>query len=115
MNDLDPVIHQPTRLRLMMALSGVEQADFVFLQNSLGLTQGNLSTHMARVEAAGYVAVTKSFENRMPRTRYRLTDLGRQRLREYWSALDAIRDLAATSAPAPSAPNGRKPRPSTGT
>jgi DNA-binding transcriptional ArsR family regulator len=92
-SDLDPIVHQPTRLRLLMALSGVATADFVFLQSSLGLTQGNLSTHMTKLEEAGYVEVTKTFENRMPKTRYRLTDLGKERLDAYWQALDAIRGL----------------------
>ena len=100
MTDLDPIIHQPTRLRLLMALSGVEQADFVFLQSSLGLTQGNLSTHMTKVEEAGYVEVSKSFENKLPKTRFRLTGLGRERLGEYWEALDQIRRLAGGAGPA---------------
>jgi DNA-binding PadR family transcriptional regulator len=95
--DLDPIVHQPTRLRLAMALSGVETADFVFLQSSLGLTNGNLSTHMAKLEEAGYVEVAKTFENRLPKTRYRLTDLGRQRLDAYWQALDEIRGRGGKS------------------
>jgi len=90
---LDPIVHQPTRLRLLMALSGVATADFVFLLSSLGLTQGNLSTHMAKLEEAGYADVSKTFENRMPKTRYRLTDLGKERLDAYWETLDAIRGL----------------------
>jgi DNA-binding MarR family transcriptional regulator len=106
MTDLDPIIHQPTRLRLLMALSGVEQADFVFLQSSLGLTQGNLSTHMTKVEEAGYVEVSKSFENKLPKTRFHLTALGRQRLSEYWQALDQIRQLAGGAGPA----GKRRPR-----
>lgn len=95
MAELDPVVHQPTRLRLLMALSGVETADFVFLQSSLGLTQGNLSTHMTKLEEAGYVEVTKTFEGKLPKTRYRLTDLGRNRLNEYWQQLDQIRSMHA--------------------
>lgn len=95
MADLDPVIHQPTRLCLVMALSGVETADFVFLQSSLGLTQGNLSTHMARLEGAGYVEVIKTFEGKLPKTRYRLTKLGRDELAEYWRQLDRIRGMSA--------------------
>ena len=91
MADLDPVIHQPTRLRLMMMLSGVAAADFTFLQNSLGLSNGNLSTHMAKLEQAQYVTVTKTFEGKLPKTRYQLTDLGRERLEQYWRELDEIR------------------------
>jgi DNA-binding transcriptional ArsR family regulator len=106
MSELDPIIHQPTRLRLLMALSGVEQADFVFLQSSLGLTQGNLSTHMTKVEEAGYVEVTKTFEGKLPKTRFHLTALGRERLGEYWEALDQIRALAGRAGPA----GKRRPR-----
>ena len=110
MSDLDPIVHQPTRLRLLMALSGVATADFVFLQSSLGLTQGNLSTHMTKLEEAGYVEVSKTFENRMPKTRYRLTDLGRERLHAYWQALDAIRGLREKDGPALPGSAGRSPR-----
>lgn len=90
-DDLDPTIHQPTRLRVMMLLSGVEEADFTFLLKALGLTNGNLSVHMRKLEDAGYVEVTKEFRGRMPNTAYGLTSLGRRRLSEYWQAIDAIR------------------------
>jgi DNA-binding MarR family transcriptional regulator len=90
-DDLDPVIHQPTRLRVMMLLLGVREADFTFILNTLGLTNGNLSIHMRKMEETGYVEMTKSFQGRMPNTTYRLTDLGRRQLAAYWQALDAIR------------------------
>jgi len=91
MDELDPVIHQPTRLRIMMLLSGIREADFTFLLKTLCLTNGNLSIHTRKLEDAEYIETTKSFQGRMPRTTYRLTELGRARLREYWDALDAIR------------------------
>jgi DNA-binding transcriptional ArsR family regulator len=91
MRDLDPTIHQPARLRILMILSGADSADFTFLQQTLGLSKGNLSTHMARLEEKGYVKVTKSFRGTMPHTSYRLTKLGRTDLGAYWEAVDAIR------------------------
>jgi DNA-binding transcriptional ArsR family regulator len=87
----DPNIHQPTRLRIIMLLSGVQEVDFKFLLTTLGLTNGNLSAQAGKLEEAGYVAISKSFEGKIPRTRYRLTDLGRERLAAYWQEMDEIR------------------------
>lgn len=98
MTDLDPDIHQPTRLRLLAVLSGVKAADFQFLRAALGLTQGNLSSHMSRLEEIGYVEVTKAFEGKLPKTTYRLTDLGRERLAAYWQAIDEVRAAARPAA-----------------
>ncbi|MDO8586722.1 MAG: transcriptional regulator [Armatimonadota bacterium] len=87
----DDVIHQPTRLRILMLLSGLEEADFTFLMNTLQLTNGNLSVHTSKLEQAGYISIEKSFLNKIPHTAYRLTDLGRVRLAEYWETIDRIR------------------------
>jgi len=91
--DLDPHVHQPVRLRILMLLSGVDSADFNFLRNTLGLTKGNLSAHVSRLEEAGYVEVTKSFQGKMPHTSYRLTRRGRSSLNAYWQAIDSIRGI----------------------
>jgi DNA-binding transcriptional ArsR family regulator len=91
MPELDPTIHQPVRLRIMMILSGTDSADFTFLEKTLGLTKGNLSAHMARLEETGYVEVTKTFRGKMPNTSYRLTPQGRSGLSAYWEAIDDIR------------------------
>ena len=91
MADVDSTIHQPTRLRIMMALLGVEEADFNFLQNALDLTAGNLSAHASKLEDAGLVEITKRFEGKTPVTSYSLTDEGRERLEQYWRAIDEIR------------------------
>ncbi len=90
----DPNIHQPTRLRIMMLLSGVKEADFNFLLSALGLTNGNLSAQAGKLEECGYVTISKSFEGKMPHTRYRLTELGRERLAAYWHDMDEIRATA---------------------
>ena len=91
MTELDPEIHQPTRLRLLMLLSGVDTADFSFLLNTMGLTKGNLSTHMSRLEEVGYIETSKKFNGKMPNTSYRLTKLGRDKLNDYWVTMDSIR------------------------
>ena len=93
MNDLDRTIHEPARLRIVTILSGVDVADFSFLLETLGLTKGNLSSHMDRLEKAGYVEVIKSFKGKIPHTQFRLTKAGQDALAEYWAGLDQIRAL----------------------
>ena len=93
MNDLDRTIHEPARLRIVTILSGVDVADFNFLLDTLGLTKGNLSSHMDRLDKAGYVEVIKSFKGKIPHTQFRLTKEGRGALEEYWAGLDRIRAL----------------------
>lgn len=90
-NDIDRVVHEPARLKILSILSGVESADFMFLLATLGLSKGNLSSHMDRLERAGYVKVTKTFNGKMPQTMYRVSRNGRRALSSYWSALDEIR------------------------
>jgi len=94
MMELDPEVHQPTRLRILMLLSGVRTADFSFLLKTLGLTKGNLSAHMTRLEEVGYVQVTKKFVGKVPNTNYCLTPRGRDSLKVYWQAMDALRGSA---------------------
>ena len=80
---LDRVIHEPARLLLVSVLSGVHRADFTWLLQQTGLTRGNLSSHMSRLEEAGYVEVEKRFEDRKPRTLYHLTPDGQAALKGY--------------------------------
>lgn len=91
MTDLNRVIHEPARLRILMLLAGVDLADFNFLLSTLGLTKGNLSSHIDRLERVSYVKVRKSFNGKIPHTDYCLTDRGREALADYWAALDQIR------------------------
>jgi len=93
MGGLNPLIHQPTRLHLMAALVSLEQgerADFVFLRDLLNLTDGNLSTHLLKLEEAGYIAVEKAFEGRRPKTWIQATDGGRQAFSSHVNALERI-------------------------
>ena len=93
MTDLDRVIHEPARLRILSILTGVDLADFTFLSSTLGLSRGNLSSHMDKLERAGYVKITKGFNGKFPRTEYGLTNKGRAALKDHWAALDEIRRL----------------------
>lgn len=93
MNDLDRTIHEPARLRIVTILSGVDVADFNFLLDTLGLTKGNLSSHIDKLDKAGYVEVIKSFKGKIPHTQFRLTGEGRGALQAYWAELDQIRAL----------------------
>ena len=93
MSALDRTIHEPARLRILTILSGVDLTDFNFLLSTLGLTKGNLSSHMDRLEKAGYVEVEKTFNGRIPHTEFRITPEGRAALDQYWRDLDAIRAL----------------------
>lgn len=81
--DLDRLVHEPARLTIMALLYVIESADFTFLMNQTGLTWGNLSTHMSKLEEAGYLEVEKSFKGRRPNTTLRLTTQGREAFKEY--------------------------------
>ncbi|HEY3296067.1 MAG TPA: transcriptional regulator [bacterium] len=81
--ELDPVIHAPARLAIVAALCVVQEADFVFLQKHTGLTRGNLSSHLSKLEAAGYVTVEKKFVERVPRTLLKLTPQGLEAFHKY--------------------------------
>jgi DNA-binding transcriptional ArsR family regulator len=91
MSELDRVIHEPVRLQIMSILSGVDRADFKFMLSTLGLSKGNLASHMDRLEQSGYVEIQKSFNGKMPHTEYCLTTAGRTALANYWAELDVIR------------------------
>ena len=81
--DFDRLIHEPARLVLMANLYVVDEADFVFLARQTGLTAGNISSHMTRLESAGYVDIDKTFVGKRPRTNYKLTNAGRSAFERY--------------------------------
>jgi DNA-binding MarR family transcriptional regulator len=87
---LDRCLHEPARLAIMTALSKVSTADFLALQSMIGLTRGNLSRHLSRLEEAGFVEITKSFKAKKSCTRIRITREGRQSINQYWTALKAV-------------------------
>ena len=86
---LDRLIHEPGRLAILTVLSSVRDADFVFLQRATGLTKGNLSTHLGKLEQTGYVEVEKRFRGKIPQTFYRLTKAGRRAFEQYRQAMRA--------------------------
>lgn len=83
MTDVDRLIHEPARFMIMAYLFVVESADFLFLMNQTGLTRGNLSSHLSKLEEAGYVVIEKEFVNKMPHTLLQLSDAGRTAFSEY--------------------------------
>ncbi len=89
--EIDKIIHEPARLRIMMILAGLEQADFKFLVTTLSLTRGNLSSHIEKLESSGYLKVKRSFKGKVRNTSYQLTQKGSKALAQYWENLDAVR------------------------
>ena len=87
---LDDVIHSRIRLAVMAVLVTVEEAEFTFLREKVNATDGNLSTHLKKLEDVGYVAVSKSFENRKPISRYMLTKKGRHAFEVYVQRLEKL-------------------------
>lgn len=87
---LDRVVHEPARLAILTVLAEAERVEFRFLENVTGLTRGNISSHVSKLEAAGYLSVTKEFRGRTPVTSYRITDAGREALTSYRAQLRAV-------------------------
>lgn len=93
MPEVDPLIHQPTRLRIMAALVGLDdgaRVDFSFLLELLGLSEGNLSVHLQKLEKAGLIEIKKEFVNRYPKTWVWVTAEGRRAFEEYVASLESI-------------------------
>jgi DNA-binding MarR family transcriptional regulator len=88
--DLDRLIHERIRLGIISALAVNESVTFNELKKLLKTTDGNLSVHARKLEEANYIACTKSFEGRMPKTEYRLTDAGRRALEKYLNHMEAL-------------------------
>jgi DNA-binding transcriptional ArsR family regulator len=85
--ELDRLVHEPARLAILTVLAAAEEVQFKFLEEALGLTKGNLSSHVSKLEEAGYLTVTKAFERRTPVTRYQITARGRKALETYRAAM----------------------------
>ena len=81
--DFDRLIHEPARLQIVATLYVVKTADFIFLMRQTGLSAGNLSSHLAKLESAGYVEIRKEFAGKVPRTLVSLTPAGREAFRSY--------------------------------
>lgn len=90
MTDLDRVIHEPARLLIVALLAGVREADFLWVLRESGLTKGNLSTHLARLEEAGYIEVEKTYKGKVPFTVIRLTRQGKSAFDRYKKTLNGV-------------------------
>ena len=87
---IDRLIHEPARFNIMAYLYVVESADFLFLMRQTGLTRGNLSSHMSKLEASGYLDVVKEFVGKKPHTMLRLTDEGRKAFQDYRQSMKQV-------------------------
>ncbi|MDP9120276.1 MAG: transcriptional regulator [Acidobacteriota bacterium] len=101
---LDRLIHEPTRLAILTALTACERADFLFLQRITGLTKGNLSSHLSKLEEAGLVEIEKRFVDKKTQTLARLSVNGRHAVESYWQEMAALRKSAARWRPGLLAP-----------
>ena len=81
--DLDRVIHEPGRLMLVALLFAVDRTDFLYLQHETRMNKGTLSSHLSRLEEAGYVEVEKTYRGKVPQTLLRLTPVGRKAFEQY--------------------------------
>jgi DNA-binding transcriptional ArsR family regulator len=93
--NLDRRVHDPARLAILTALAACERADFLFLQRITGLTKGNLSSHLSKLEEAGLVEIEKRFVDKKTQTLVRLSDPGRRTLDTYWQEMEELRESAA--------------------
>ena len=91
---LDRLVHEPARLSILTALSACKSADFLFLQRLTGLSKGNLSAHLSKLEEGGLVVINKSFDGKIPKTTIAMTSLGRKQLERHWNDLERIRKEA---------------------
>ena len=90
MSELDRVIHEPARLLLVALLHGVREADFLYLLRESELTKGNLSSHLAKLEQAGYVEIEKTYRGKLPLTIVRLSRAGRSAFETYRKSLSGL-------------------------
>jgi DNA-binding transcriptional ArsR family regulator len=86
---LDPVIHSQVRLAVLSVLATVREADFQHLKELTGTSDGNLSTHLGKLEEAGYIAIHKAFKGKKPRTSCRITERGRNAFSGYLRAIES--------------------------
>lgn len=87
---LDRILHEPARLMIVTLLSTVDSADFLYLLHQTGLTKGNLSSHLTKLERAGYVDIAKTFQGKIPVTVCRLTEAGHAAFHRYFDTLKHI-------------------------
>jgi len=99
--DLDRLVHDPSRLAILTALSACKSADFLYLQRLTGLSKGNLSSHLAKLESAGLVMIEKEFIGKIPNTRVSVSKIGRTAVERHWKRLDQLRQASLEWRPEP--------------
>jgi DNA-binding transcriptional ArsR family regulator len=90
--EIDRIVHEPARLMILATLNAVDTADFIFVERQTGLTRGNLSSHMSKLEQAKYLEIKKEFVDKIPRTLLRITDKGRNALTSYKKDMQSLLD-----------------------
>jgi DNA-binding transcriptional ArsR family regulator len=95
--NLDRLVHEPARLAILTVLAACAGTDFLFLKQAIGLTGGNLNTHLTALETAGLIVVTKRFEGKVPHTAVSLSTVGRRAIDEHWGQLAALRRKARST------------------
>lgn len=90
---IDKIIHEPARLKIFTCLDPVDNADFIFLLHETGLSKGNLSSHLSKLEQAGYIEIEKTFAGKIPRTLISLSKKGKQSFKDYKDAIVQILEL----------------------
>jgi len=83
-------VHEPVRLAIMKILTSAKEVDFNFLLTTLGVTKGNLATHINKLESTGLIEVKKQFRGKVPHTSYKITRAGRRQFQKYWENLKAL-------------------------
>jgi len=94
---IDRLVHEPARLAILTILAGAKQVEFGFLEQMSGLSKGNLSSHMSKLETAGLIAVEKRFRGKRPLTELRLTPAGRRALDNYRKQMSAVMQALPSS------------------
>ena len=92
--ELDRLLHEPSRLAILTALSGCKSADFLFLQRLTGMSKGNLSSHLSKLEEAGLIEIQKGFIGKIPNTNISLTNAGLTAINDHWKTLEELRNGA---------------------
>src|SRR5689334_1393961 len=97
--DLDRLVHEPARLAILTALAACRAADFLYLQRLTGLSKGNLSSHLGKLENAELVTVEKEFVGKIPNTRISITKAGRLAVERHWKRLSDLRQASLQWSP----------------
>jgi DNA-binding PadR family transcriptional regulator len=89
-NNIDRTIHEPVRLAILKILTSAKETDFNFLLTVLGVSKGNLATHINKLESENLIEVNKEFRGKIPHTSYRITATGRREFQKYWDNLEKL-------------------------